>query len=77
MRRLLYSLILACLAITSVSAGEGMVNVPSAHSVPDTADRLEAILGAKGMTVFAQRRSANPCPPPCCWSSATRKWAPR
>jgi uncharacterized protein (DUF302 family) len=54
MRRLLYSLILACLAITSVSAGEGMVNVPSAHSVPDTADRLEAILGAKGMTVFAR-----------------------
>jgi uncharacterized protein (DUF302 family) len=54
MRQLICSLILACLAITSVTAGEGMVSVASAHSVADTADRLEAILGAKGMTVFAR-----------------------
>jgi len=54
MRYLISSLILGFLTITSVTAGEGMVNVPSAHSVPDTADRLEAILGSKGMTVFAR-----------------------
>ena len=54
MRYLISSLILGFLTITSVTAGEGMVNVPSVHSVPDTADRLEAILGAKGMTVFAR-----------------------
>ena len=54
MRYLFCSLILACIAITPASAGEGMINVASAHSVPDTADRLEAILGASGMTVFAR-----------------------
>jgi len=54
MRQLISSLILAFVAITSVTAGEGMISVRSAHSVPDTADRLEAILGAKGMTVFAR-----------------------
>ena len=54
MRHLISSLILACLAITSASAGEGMINVPSAHPVAVTADRLEAVLGGRGMTVFAR-----------------------
>jgi len=54
MRILLFSFMLSLLTITSVTAGEGMVNVPSVHSAPDTADRLEAILGAAGMTVFAR-----------------------
>jgi uncharacterized protein (DUF302 family) len=44
----------ACLFTASVAAAEGMISVKSAHSVSATADRLESILGAKGMTVFAR-----------------------
>lgn len=33
---------------------EGMVSVPSSHTVNGTADKLEAILIKKGMTVFAR-----------------------
>jgi uncharacterized protein (DUF302 family) len=33
-------------------ATEGMISIKSAHSVAVTADRLEKILGSKGMTVF-------------------------
>ena len=53
-------LLVTCPAICSpigmaaVAAGEGMISVKSAHSVDATADRLESILGAKGMTVFAR-----------------------
>ncbi len=34
--------------------GEGMVIVPSQHSVAETMDKLESALAAKGMTVFAR-----------------------
>jgi uncharacterized protein (DUF302 family) len=54
MRHIVSTFIIAFLFVTSVSAGEGMVDVQSAHSVTATADRLESILGAKGMTVFAR-----------------------
>ena len=37
-----------------LAAGEGMIDVQSAHSVAATADRLEAILAEKGMNVFAR-----------------------
>jgi len=53
MRKIISGFILA-LAVTSVAASEGMIVVPSAHSVADTSDRLEAILKGKGMTVFAR-----------------------
>ena len=36
----------------TASAGSGLVSVKSPHSVNETADRLERILQAKGMTVF-------------------------
>lgn len=39
---------------TSVQAGDGMINVKSQHSVVQTADKLEMVLSAKGMTVFAR-----------------------
>ncbi|HUV22497.1 MAG TPA: DUF302 domain-containing protein [Gammaproteobacteria bacterium] len=54
MNKIISGFILACLFTASVAAGEGMISVKSAHSVNDTADRLESILGAKGMTVFAR-----------------------
>ncbi|MCP4470218.1 MAG: DUF302 domain-containing protein [Gammaproteobacteria bacterium] len=54
MHQIITGILLAFLVATSVTAGEGILSVKSAHSVSDTADRLEAILGAKGMSVFAR-----------------------
>ena len=54
MRKLIFGSILGCMLATAVAAGEGMISVKSAHSVSATADRLENVLGAKGMTVFAR-----------------------
>ena len=54
MFRIISGFMLACLFTASVAAGEGMITVKSSHSVSATADRLETILGAKGMTVFAR-----------------------
>ena len=36
----------------TVTAGNGLVNIKSSHSVNETADRLEQILKTKGMKVF-------------------------
>ena len=38
----------------SVSFADSMVTIKSAHSVSKTADRLESVLLAKGMTVFTR-----------------------
>ncbi len=35
-----------------VEAADGVVNVPSAFNVEETADRMESILKEKGMTIF-------------------------
>jgi uncharacterized protein (DUF302 family) len=43
---------LILLISTSVAIADGLVNVPSAFSVEETANRLESILNEKGMTVF-------------------------
>jgi len=40
------------LITTPVVATEGIVNVPSAFSVEETADRMVHILSEKGMTIF-------------------------
>jgi len=40
------------LLTTPVFATEGVVNVPSAFSVEETADRMVSILSEKGMTIF-------------------------
>ena len=52
MRNYLLAIVLLGLINTTASATEGMINLQSAHSVSVTADRLEKILQAKGMTVF-------------------------
>ncbi|MFY0676311.1 MAG: DUF302 domain-containing protein [Neptuniibacter sp.] len=49
--RLLLGLITG-LFLSSTAVAEGLVQVKSQHSVVDTADKLEAALKAKGMTVF-------------------------
>jgi uncharacterized protein (DUF302 family) len=35
-------------------SAEGIIDVPSPYSVPETADRLERLLIAKGMKIFAR-----------------------
>jgi uncharacterized protein (DUF302 family) len=52
MRKLFLTLIFSTLFTASAFATEGMISIKSAHSVAVTADRLEKILGSKGMTVF-------------------------
>jgi len=52
MRKLFLTLLFSSLFTASAFATEGMISVKSAHSVAVTADRLEKILGSKGMTVF-------------------------
>src|SRR5580698_4477155 len=37
-----------------MQSGDGIISKPSKSSVPETLDRLEAILRAKGITVFAR-----------------------
>ena len=54
MRSIILAFVLGGLLSTSAMATEGMVDVKSTHSVAVTADRLESILGSKGMTVFAR-----------------------
>ena len=40
--------------ISSANAADGLISVKSAHDVKTTADRLESMLLAKGMTVFTR-----------------------
>ena len=44
------------LMTTPVAAADGMINVPSAFGVEETADRLESVLSEKGMTIFNRIR---------------------
>jgi uncharacterized protein (DUF302 family) len=37
-----------------MAAGKGVVSKPSAHSVEETVDRLEAVLREKGIHIFAR-----------------------
>jgi uncharacterized protein (DUF302 family) len=34
-------------------SGDGLVTIPSAHNVPETVERLESVVKAKGLTMFA------------------------
>ena len=38
----------------SAAAADGMIDVPSTFNVEETADRMESILNAKGMTIFTR-----------------------
>lgn len=54
MRQPLLTIILLLVSITASSAGNGTISVKSMHDVKTTADRLEAALNSKGMTVFTR-----------------------
>lgn len=54
MKRLLITAVCALSFSLSAHAADGLIQVPSSHSVSATADRLENILKTKGMTLFAR-----------------------
>jgi uncharacterized protein (DUF302 family) len=41
-------------AARRIKTGEGIISIPSKYSVPETLDRLDASLRAKGVRVFAR-----------------------
>lgn len=53
MKNLLLLFLLTC-NVSAVQSDTGILTVASPHGVKDTLDRLEAVLEAKGMTVFAR-----------------------
>lgn len=52
--RMICWLLLALAMPGMALAGDDLVRKPSVHSVQETADRLEALVKEKGMTVFAR-----------------------
>jgi len=50
-KAILAALLIVFIAIP-VAAADGVINVPSAFNVAETADRMESILNEKGMTIF-------------------------
>ncbi len=40
--------------LVAMKSGDGIVSKPSKYSVPETLDRLEAVLRGKGITIFAR-----------------------
>jgi len=48
---MLTALSIVCIAIPALAA-DGMVTVPSTHTLEETAERLESVLHEKGMTIF-------------------------
>ena len=53
MKNIFYSIFALFFTVsTAVAGGNGLVSVKSSHDVKTTADRLESILGQKGMKVF-------------------------
>ncbi len=52
--RILLSIFLAITFAIPALATDGMISLPSHHSVGDTSDRLVTLLESKGMTVFSR-----------------------
>jgi uncharacterized protein (DUF302 family) len=50
-KAMLTALSIVCIAIPALAA-DGMVTVPSTHTLEETAERLESVLHEKGMTIF-------------------------
>ena len=62
----------------NAETSSGLATLPSAHPVVETVARLEALLAAKGVRLFARIDHAEgrgkpsfPSAPRCCWCSAT------
>ncbi|MBW1893260.1 MAG: DUF302 domain-containing protein [Deltaproteobacteria bacterium] len=52
MKKSILTALSVLLIAISVEAADGVINVPSAFNVEETADRMERILKKKGMTIF-------------------------
>jgi uncharacterized protein (DUF302 family) len=52
MKKLMLTSLLLLLIALPVEAADGVIDVQSAYTVKETADRMESILKEKGMTVF-------------------------
>jgi uncharacterized protein (DUF302 family) len=52
MRKIYFAFVIVFFIVSTAFAGNGVISVKSSHDVKTTADRLENILGQKGMTVF-------------------------
>jgi len=52
MKKVILAALLIVFIAIPVAAAEGVINVPSAFNVEETADRMESILNEKGMTIF-------------------------
>jgi uncharacterized protein (DUF302 family) len=54
MRRWLLAAIALLISFPANAADNGIISKPSSSSVPQTLDRLESVVRAKGLTVFAR-----------------------
>jgi len=54
MRKAVLAVVFLVVGFNAWAGPAGMVSKPSRHPVPETMDRLVAVLQAKGMTVFAR-----------------------
>jgi uncharacterized protein (DUF302 family) len=54
MRQIFLIVMSIILTMSLAYADNGLINVKSSHAVDETADRLEAALKEKGMTIFAR-----------------------
>ena len=52
MKKIIFAALLIFIIVIPAEAAVGVVNVKSAFNVKKTADRMESILKAKGMTIF-------------------------
>jgi uncharacterized protein (DUF302 family) len=52
MRKSWIPVLLVMAAVNAFAGGNGLITKPSRHSVPETMDRLVAVLQSKGMTIF-------------------------
>jgi hypothetical protein len=54
MRKWLIATLALLVSLSANAADNGIVSKPSSYSVPETLDRLESVVRAKGLTVFAR-----------------------
>ena len=54
MRKWLIAALALLVSLSANAADNGIVSRPSSYSVPETLDRLESVVKAKGLTVFAR-----------------------
>lgn len=54
MKNMLIAVIFALLSVSAVAADNGIISKPSKYSVPESLNRLEAVLKSKGITIFVR-----------------------